>query len=69
MKTFPGLIINMVLIWSSEWAVWCGDVQIFWTMLVGNDTTKESNQAIKRTMKVHGVIEYIETVSEIFCAR
>jgi hypothetical protein len=29
-------------------------------MYVGNDTTKESNRAIKRTKKVHGVIEYIE---------
>jgi hypothetical protein len=29
-------------------------------MHVGNDTTEESNRAIKRTKKVHGVIEYIE---------
>jgi hypothetical protein len=29
-------------------------------MHVENDTTKESNQAIKRTKKVHVVIEYIE---------
>jgi hypothetical protein len=29
-------------------------------MHVGNNTTEESNRAIKRTMKVHGVIEYIE---------
>jgi hypothetical protein len=27
---------------------------------VGNDTIEESNRAIKRTKKVHGVIEYIE---------
>jgi hypothetical protein len=35
-------------------------LQIFWMMHVGNDTTKESIRAIKRTKKVHGVIEYIE---------
>jgi hypothetical protein len=29
-------------------------------MHVGNNTTEESNRAIKRTKKVHGVIEYIE---------
>jgi hypothetical protein len=29
-------------------------------MHVGNDTTEESNWAIKRTKKVQGVIEYIE---------
>jgi hypothetical protein len=29
-------------------------------MHVGNNTTKESNRASKRTKKVHGVIEYIE---------
>jgi hypothetical protein len=27
-------------------------------MHVGNNTTEESNQALKRTKKVHGVIEY-----------
>jgi hypothetical protein len=27
--------------------------------MCGNDTTEESNQAIKRTKKVHGVIEFI----------
>jgi hypothetical protein len=26
----------------------------------GNDTTKESNRASKRTKKVHGVIEHIQ---------
>jgi hypothetical protein len=31
---------------------------------VGNDTTEESNQAIKRTRKVHRVIEYIEKQSQ-----
>jgi hypothetical protein len=41
-------------------------LQIFWMMHVGNNTTEESNRAIKRTKKVHGVIEYRETVSEIF---
>jgi hypothetical protein len=56
--------------WSSDWITqitFFGDVmsrvpflQIFWMMHVGNDTTKESNRAIKRTKKVHGVIEYIE---------
>jgi hypothetical protein len=35
-------------------------LQIFWMMHVGNDTTEESNRAIKITNKVHGVIEYIE---------
>jgi hypothetical protein len=35
-------------------------LQIFWMMHVGNDTSEESNRAIKRTKKVHGVIEYIE---------
>jgi hypothetical protein len=59
--------------WSSEWITWItifGDLmsrvrflQIFWMMHVGNDTTEESNRAIKKTKKVHGVIE---TVSEIF---
>jgi hypothetical protein len=56
--------------WSSEWITqitFFGDVmsrdrfqQIFWMMHVGNDTTEESSQAIKKTKKVHGVIEYIE---------
>jgi hypothetical protein len=27
---------------------------------MGNDTTKESNQTIKRTKKVHGLIEHIK---------
>jgi hypothetical protein len=35
-------------------------LQIFWMMHVGNDTTEESSWTIKRTKKVHGVIEYIE---------
>jgi hypothetical protein len=49
--------------WSSEWITqikFVGDItsivhflQIFWMMHVGNDTTEESNQAIKRTKKVH----------------
>jgi hypothetical protein len=26
----------------------------------GNDTTEENNRAIKRTKKVHGVIEHVE---------
>jgi dolichyl-phosphate-mannose--protein O-mannosyl transferase len=34
--------------------------QIFWMMHVVNDTTEESSRAIKRTKKVHGVIEYTE---------
>jgi hypothetical protein len=56
--------------WSSEWITqikFVGDVMsrdrfqhIFWMMHVGNDTTEESSRAIKRTKKVHGVIEYIE---------
>jgi hypothetical protein len=54
---------------SSEWTTqvkFFGDVmsrirflQIFWMMHVGNDTTEESNRAIKKTKKVNGVIEYI----------
>jgi hypothetical protein len=35
-------------------------LQIFWLMHVENNTTKESIWAIKRTMKGHWVIEYIE---------
>jgi hypothetical protein len=35
-------------------------LQIFWVVHVGNDTTNESNGAIKRTKKVQGVIQYIE---------
>jgi hypothetical protein len=56
--------------WSSEWITqikfFCDVMsrvrflQIYWMMQVGNDTTEESNQAIERTMKVHGVIEYTE---------
>jgi hypothetical protein len=56
--------------WSSEWTIqikFVGDVMsrdcffpIFWMIRVGNDTAKESNPAIKRTKKVHGVIEHIE---------
>jgi hypothetical protein len=56
--------------WSSEWITqitFFGDVmsrmsflQIFWMMHVGgNNTTEESSRAIKRTKKVHRVIEYI----------
>jgi hypothetical protein len=61
--------------WSSEWITQInfGNVmsrvcflQIFWMMHVGNDTTEESNQAIKRTKKVHGVIEYIEKQIQIY---
>jgi hypothetical protein len=62
--------------WSSEWNTQMnifGDVisrvrllQILWMMHVGNDTTNETNRAIKRTKKLHGVIEYRGTVSEIF---
>jgi hypothetical protein len=56
--------------WSSEWATevsFLCDVisrvrflQIFWMIHVRKDTTEESNWAIKRTRKIHGVIEYIE---------
>jgi hypothetical protein len=55
---------------SSEWITqikFFGDVtprarflQILWMIHVGNDTTEESNRAIKRTKKVHEVVEYIE---------
>jgi hypothetical protein len=56
--------------WSSEWITqikFFGDVmsrvrflQIFWIMHVDNDTTNKNNWALKRTKKVHGVIEYTE---------
>jgi hypothetical protein len=68
MKVFLGVIINMGLM--PEWITqiqFFGDVlyrvhflQIFWMMHMGNNTTEESNWAIKRTKKVHRVIEYIE---------
>jgi hypothetical protein len=41
-------------------------LQIFWMMHVRNDTTKERNRAIKRTKKVCGVIEYINSSRNIF---
>jgi hypothetical protein len=57
--------------WSSEWTTqvqFFGDImsrdrflQIFRMMHVGNDTTEESDDAIKRVGKVHGVIEHIVT--------
>jgi hypothetical protein len=43
-------------------------LQIFWMMHVGNDTTEESNQAIKITNKVHRVIEYIEKQFQKYCS-
>jgi hypothetical protein len=56
--------------WSYEWITsitFFGDVmsrvhllQIIWMMHVGNNTTEESNWAIKGKKKVHGVTEYIE---------
>jgi hypothetical protein len=56
--------------WSSEWITpiqFFSDamsrvrfLQIFWMLHAGNDTTKESIRTIKRTKKVHRVIEYIE---------
>jgi hypothetical protein len=56
--------------WSSEWITQIksfGDVmsrvrflQIFRMMRVGNAITEESNLSIKRTKKVHRIIEYIE---------
>jgi hypothetical protein len=55
--------------WSSEWTTeikFFGDImsrvlfwQIFWMTHVRNNTTERSNLAIKRTKKVHWVIEYI----------
>jgi hypothetical protein len=58
--------------WSSDWITQIkvfGDVmsrvrflQIFWMMQMGNDTTEESNRAIKKTKKIHGMIEYTETI-------
>jgi hypothetical protein len=47
MKAFLGLMRDRFL-------------QIFLMMYVGNDTTKEINRAIKRTKKLHRVIEHIE---------
>jgi hypothetical protein len=56
--------------WSSEWTTqikFFGDVmsrdqflQIFWMLHVGNYVTDTSNGTIKRTKKVHGVIEHTE---------
>jgi hypothetical protein len=40
-------------------------LQIFWVMHVRNDTTEKSNRAIKRTKKVHGVIEYCDVYKSI----
>jgi hypothetical protein len=81
MKAYLGLIINTRLMlvpdirdhWSSE----CITNKMFWRcnvysslfadmMHVGNDTTEENNRAIKRTKKVHGVIEYTEKQFEIY---
>jgi hypothetical protein len=54
--------------WSSEWTTqikFFGDIvsgdrflQIFWMLHVGNYVTDASNRIIKRTKKVHGVIEH-----------
>jgi hypothetical protein len=56
--------------WSSEWITqitFFGDVRsrfrflrIFLMMHMGNNTTEESNRAVKRAKKIHRVIEYIE---------
>jgi hypothetical protein len=56
--------------WSSEWMTqikFFGDImsrdrflQVFWMLHVGNDVTDTSNRIIKRTKKVHGVIEHTE---------
>jgi hypothetical protein len=56
--------------WSSEWTTqiqFFGDemstvcfLQIFWMMHVGNYTTDEINQAIKRRKEVYRVIEHIQ---------
>lgn len=55
--------------WSSNWLTqvkFFGDIisrnrflQIFW-MLVGNDASEERNRGIRRTRKIHGIIERIE---------
>jgi hypothetical protein len=37
-------------------------------MHVGNNTTEESNRAIRRTKKVHGVIEYTEKEFLKYCS-
>jgi hypothetical protein len=56
--------------WSNEWTTeikfFCDVMprdrflQIFWMLHVGSDAINETNTAIKRTKKVHGVIEHIE---------
>jgi hypothetical protein len=37
---------------------------LIYCAFVGNDTTEESNRAIKRTKRVQGVIEYCESTRE-----
>jgi hypothetical protein len=57
--------------WSTDWTTqvtFFGDVmsirdrflQIFWIMHVGIDINEESNRAIRKTNKVHGVIKHTE---------
>ena len=56
--------------WSSNWLTqikFFGDIisrnrflQIFWMLHVGNDASEESNRGIRRTRKIHGIIEHIE---------
>jgi hypothetical protein len=64
------LLPNLKDYWSIEWTIhvtFFGDVmsrdrflQIFRMMHVGNDTTEESDDAIKRVRRVHGVIAHIQ---------
>jgi hypothetical protein len=56
--------------WSSDWTTqvkFFGDImsrdrflQIFWMMHVENYSNEESNRAIRKTKRVHGVIKHIE---------
>lgn len=56
--------------WSGDWTTnikFFGDVmsrdrflQIFWMLHVGNDNIQVDNEALKRTQKIHGIIEKIE---------
>jgi hypothetical protein len=62
MKAYLDLIINIGLIPLPNIFL-----QIFWMINVGNDTTKENNQAIKRTKKVHKVIEHVRSFRNILC--
>jgi hypothetical protein len=75
-----GLILHDIKdYWFSEWTTqikFFGDVmlrdrilQIFWMLHAGNDVTDASNRTIKRTKKVHGVIEHTKAIPKILFTR